>query len=281
VVDVAWLGRQFPDLTALAPLGGGGQKEVFSAVHPDQGQVVLKVFHVGGERERALRELRASLELACARVPTTYGSGTLASPAGDVIWLCEERIEGTNLREILQRDVLADDQVIRLSQDLLAILTAAETREIVHRDVKPENIILAGDGEFWLIDFGLARHLGLTSLTATALPFGVGTPGYAPPEQFRNVKHEIDGRADLFGLGMTIYEACEGVNPLRQGARDIQEVLRRTENVPVARLRRSIAQSHDFTDLVQSLTRAKRIHRPESVAYARAWLEDILGDEDS
>jgi len=57
---------------------------------------------------------------------------------------------------------------------------------------------------FWLLDFGIARHLDLSSLTATSLPYGKMTLGYAPPEQCRNFKREIDSRADLFALGVTM-----------------------------------------------------------------------------
>jgi serine/threonine-protein kinase len=83
-------------------------------------------------------------------------------------------------------------------------VVAAEAVSIVHRDVKPANIIVDPQGEFWLIDFGVARHLDLDSLTATAAPGGCGTIGYAPAEQCRNDKPDIDARADLFALGVTL-----------------------------------------------------------------------------
>lgn len=276
MIDLGWLRGEFPELTDVKPLGRGGQKEVFSAQHADHGPVVLKVFHVGADKERAAREVRASLALAGTKLPETYDLGTRISPVGEVLWVCEQWIGGENLRALLQVRVLTDDELLGLSRDMLEILCAAETAEIVHRDVKPDNIIQAPDGSFWLIDFGLARHLELSSLTATGLPFGVGTPGYASPEQFRNLKAEIDGRADLFGLGVTIFESAEGTNPLRAGARDMLEVLLRTETMPVPRIARVINGVDEFADLVFAMTRPRRMHRPESVAYARRWLEDMM-----
>src|SRR5690606_10231964 len=102
--------------------------------------------------------------------------------------------------------------VVRLSLHTLETLAAAETANVVHRDVKPGNIISCTDGSFWLIDFGIARHLNLHSLTDSNQLWGKGTPGYAPPEQMRNAKPSIDGRSDLFALGVTIYEAASGAN---------------------------------------------------------------------
>jgi serine/threonine protein kinase len=102
--------------------------------------------------------------------------------------------------------------VLRLGLHVLEALERAETVQIVHRDVKPDNIMCDGEGNFWLLDFGIARHLELSSLTPTASPFGKMTLGYAPPEQCRNVKGDIDSRADLFALGVTLHECATGRN---------------------------------------------------------------------
>src|SRR5688572_8842283 len=84
-------------------------------------------------------------------------------------------------------------------------------------------------GDYWLLDFGIARHLDLSSLTPT-LASGVGTLGYAPPEQYRNWKSDIDSRADLFAVGVTGFEAATGVHPFRDGAKSGAEVIDRIEN---------------------------------------------------
>jgi len=222
--------------------------------------------------------VRVSLDLVDARIPDTYEVGTADSPTGEVLWVRERLIRGQNLRGVLAHGPLSGDQVIRAAMDLLDVLAAAEQLSIVHRDVKPDNVIAAEDGSFWLIDFGLARHLDLASITATGLPFGVGTPGYAPPEQFRNRKPEIDGRADLFGLGVTLYESIEGANPFRANARDNLEILRRTETTALPSITRAIVRGGGFADLIQAMTRTRPSHRPESVAYAREWLESILDE---
>ena len=78
---------------------------------------------------------------------------------------------------------------------------------------KPENIRVRPDQTPVIIDFGLARHLGLPDLTQTSLGAGIGTPIYFAPEQFDGTKHDIDHRTDLFALGILIYEAITGESP--------------------------------------------------------------------
>lgn len=93
-------------------------------------------------------------------------------------------------------------------------LEACAAKNIVHRDIKPENIIIRPDGSPVIIDFGIARHLDQTSLTETSRMWGICTPPYAPPEVLRYQKNQIDGKSDLFSLGITAYEAMTGVHPL-------------------------------------------------------------------
>lgn len=279
MIDINWIIQQFPELTNLSPLGHGGQKEVFSAFHPSDGDVVLKLFHINADRERALREVSVDLYLKGALIPKTLEIGTSHSPVGELIWLREERIKGESLRNVLSRSLLSNQQLLCLGKNVLETLTIAEKEQIVHRDVKPDNVIFANNGFFWLIDFGFARHLNLDSLTATALPFGVGTPGYAPPEQFRNLKDNIDSRADLFGLGVTLYESTEGTNPLREGARSNLEMLHRTETQPLPRIARQVDKKNEFADLIFSMTRIQRDHRPLSVEEALIWMREICSFE--
>jgi serine/threonine-protein kinase len=154
-------------------------------------------------------------------------------------------------------------------------IAAAEQVRIVHRDVKPANILCDSCGNYWLLDFGLARHLDLESLTATGAAFGCGTPGYAPSEQCRNQKGDIDARADLFGLGVTLYESLEGVNPFCHQARDFTEVLRRIETIPLAPITKQVDRQNQFRELVLAMTRTKRDQRLPTAAEALQWIQEI------
>lgn len=275
MIDMNWLKSNFPEIVSADRLGQGGQKEVFAGSHATDGEVVLKIFHLGADRERVLREIRAAQDVPSARVPTIFESGTKDSPLGEVVWVREQRITGHTLREVLQRGILADKEILLLGLHIAEALAAAERVRIVHRDVKPDNIIAADAGGYWLLDFGFSRHLDLKSVTETARHFGVGTPGYAPPEQLFNRKSEIDSRADLFGLGMTLYESIEGENPLRAGARDIGEVVGRTATQLMPPIQRQVDSINEMQGLVQAMTRIQRDHRPVTALAAYEWMKEI------
>ena len=274
-----WLAGQFPDLQNIQHLSTGGQKQVFSANHQGDGEVVLKLMHPTADLERTTREIVAVARVQSARVPRILAHGVIPTPMGDSLWFREQRIHGLTVREQLATGPFDSPSLLRLALHVAETLVAAEAVDIVHRDVKPENLILDPTGDCWLIDFGLARHLGLESLTETANAFGHVTWGYAPLEQCRNIKQDIDARADLFALGVTLYECATGTNPFRTGARDALEVLRRVENGNFPRLQLTFPSAADFADLVAALTQRQRIHRPQSAREAFDWIKDIFDRE--
>jgi len=275
-IDFSWLTSQFPDLQGIALLSDGGQKLVFSARHPARGEVVLKLIRPNQDVESVRREILAVQQVASARVPQVLEVGTVPTPIGNCIWLLEERIPGQSVREILkQQRTLSFDEVARMALHVLEALESAEDASIVHRDVKPDNIIRDLNGQYWLLDFGIARHLTLDSNTFTAAPFGKFTPGYAPREQFRNIKQDIDARTDLFGLGITLYECLSGYNPFVEGVRNVLEILQRTEATALPRLRLTIPGAAEFGDFLEAITQKRRDHRPASISEALGWMQEI------
>ncbi|MEP0873898.1 serine/threonine protein kinase [Trichocoleus desertorum AS-A10] len=277
-INQDWLRQEFPDISELSPIAEGGQKWVFSGKHAKDGDVVLKIC-LRMHPERIARETQAVQSIKSPRVPKILALGTAQANLGEVVWIREEKIFGDNLRDYLQNSPLDSRAVLRLGKHLLEALAYAEQARIVHRDVKPENILVDLNSDFWLLDFGLSRHLDLTSLTATASPRGVGTWGYAPPEQFRNQKSEIDSRVDLFALGVTLYECVEGINPFRYQARDEAEVFHRIESMPLPAISKPIDAANEFKDLVFAMTRARRDHRLESAKAALEWIQEICDRE--
>ncbi|MGE4073033.1 MAG: serine/threonine-protein kinase [Lysobacterales bacterium] len=274
-MDVAWIAAQFPDLSGLAPLAQGGQKVVFSATHPSEGDVVLKLLlRVSGE-DRLEREVLAGELIVCPRVPRIFETSALQTPLGPCVWLRERRVAGVTLRVMLRGGPLDMTALLALGSQLLEALEAAESKRIVHRDIKPENVMVDVQGDYWLLDFGLSRHLDLESLTATQHHFGVGTWGYSAPEQMKNRKREIDSRADLFALGVLIYECATGRNPFIDGARDGLEVLRRVERQPLPPLRVAYDRNGELRDFVAALTQKYPSQRPDSVRQAVQWFNDV------
>ena len=163
-----------------------------------------------------------------------------------------------------------------MAVQMLEALAQAEVVHIVHRDVKPENIMRDVDGNYWLLDFGIARHLTLPSMTPTAQPFGKFTLGYSAPEQCRNLKPDIDSRADLFALGVTLYESGTGTNPFLfpPPANDLEK-LRRVETVPLPPFMIDIAQPKRMRDYLQATTPKRRDLRPPNAEEALQWIRDI------
>jgi len=127
-----------------------------------------------------------------------------------VLYLAMRFVPGTNLRQVVDRGQLGMDQIRRVITSVAGALDAAHDRGLVHRDVKPANILLSGEGEHehvYLTDFGLTKRLGSAgSLTRTGA--WVGTPDYVAPEQIQ--AGPVDGRADVYSLGCVLYEMLTG-----------------------------------------------------------------------
>lgn len=273
------LAGNFPDLFDLQPLGEGSHKQVFSATHPTHGDVVLKVLAQAHDPESIRREILAVNQVDHNRVPPIFDVGQLNVPnLGNCVWFIEKRIRGRTLRQMIATGPLSSRQLLTLGLHVLEALVSAERAKIVHRDVKPDNIICDENDHFWLLDFGIARHLGLDSLTATGLSFGKCTLGYAPPEQMRNVKADIDSRADLFALGVTLYESATATNPFRERATE-REMIQRIEGIPLPPLQCSFSTATEFAGLVVALTQKRRHHRPESAMEALVWMQEICEKE--
>jgi len=278
-IDLKWLQSQFPNLSNLAPLNSGGQKQVFSAEHIVDGPVVLKIIHPHQDLETTRREILAVTQLSAHRVPQILEVAPLATPLGHCVWFREKRISGQTVRSLLSGGPLETRKLLKMGLQTLEVLTASESLRIVHRDIKPDNLICDLNGDTWVIDFGLARHLDLNSQTATAAVFGKFTTGYAPPEQFHNHKYEIDARCDLFSLGVTLYECATGANPFTLGARDHLEVFKRIQGPPLPRLNLSFPSAGKFADMVAAMTQPRRDHRPPSAKETHEWMKQICQTE--
>jgi serine/threonine protein kinase len=178
-------------------------KEVTFAIHlTDEERAIL--------RERTLREARAAARLDHPRVTTVY----------DVIeedgkpWLVMEHVSARSLQEILeQHGPLSPAAVVRIGLDVLAALDAAHHAGIVHRDVKPANVLVADDGHACLTDFGIATTTGDSSLTTQGAL--IGSPSYMAPERANG--YEPRAPVDLWSLGATLYAAVEGRPPFDRG----------------------------------------------------------------
>ncbi|APU43636.1 serine/threonine-protein kinase [Streptomyces sp. TN58] len=227
-MDTSEAGRQLIDgrFELVAPLGSGGMGTVWRArdiaLHrevalkevrpPDPATAAAQPGLADQMRERAVREARALARLAHPHVVTIHHIVEPADGADGHPWIVMEMVKGGSLHDRLESGPLSPAEAIRLGLDVLSALRAAHAEGVLHRDVKPANVLLRPDGSAVLTDFGIAALHDSTGLTATGVL--IGSPEYIAPERVRG--EEGLAASDLWSLGMLLYVAAEGVSPLRR-----------------------------------------------------------------
>jgi predicted Ser/Thr protein kinase len=198
-------------------IGAGGMGRVFLARDARLGRAVaLKAISPAlargdADRERLRREAQAAAALMHPGICTIYA---LEEFDGE-LYIAAEYVEGRTLREeILDARRPSPGQLLETARALAAALSSAHATGLTHRDIKPENVIRRVDGQLKILDFGLARlqSAGVDAAPRITQPGTlVGTPAYMAPEQLNG--GEVDARADVFGLGVLLYELATGVHP--------------------------------------------------------------------
>jgi serine/threonine-protein kinase len=258
-------------LTDLTQIARGGQKVVFRAVHPTYGEIVLKLFFRMDARSQREIDISENSEFDC--VPIIYETGHVIYESTDTLYVIEQRIDGEELRNrIIRGELFTLKEAVDFLEQGLRFINQLEKKNIVHRDIKPENIIISAEGKVYFLDFGIARILGVPSLTKTEALIGPHTPGYAAPEQFNNLKSDIDSRADLFSIGVVTYECLSGKNPFSEGATSHLDILQRTETITPVSFQIQGDTHHQFMGLLSSLMGKFPSRRPKNASQALDWL---------
>ncbi len=259
-------------------IGAGGMGEVYLARDNRLArQVALKLLpaHVGLDRQRLERfkqEARTASALNHPNILTIYEIGE----EGGRPFIATELIEGETLRERITHSRLPLNDALDVAVQVATGLNAAHEAGIVHRDIKPENLMLRRDGYVKILDFGLAKLInphadGAEISTQVKTNEGVvmGTPRYMSPEQARGQK--VDGRTDIFSLGVLLYEMLSGRAPF-EGATPgdlIVSILER-EEPPVSHYAEGIPAELD--EVVQKALRKEREERYQT---AKELLSDL------
>jgi len=258
-------------LTNVSQIARGGQKVVYSATHPTYGSIVLKLFFKMDARSQREIEISENSDFGC--VPTIYETEHVIYEGADTLCIFEQRVDGEELRKRIERgDYFTLKEAAEFLEQGLTFIKQLEGKSIVHRDIKPENIIVSAAGIVYFLDFGIARILGVPSLTKTEAIAGPHTAGYAAPEQFNNLKSDIDSRADLFSIGVVTYECLTGKNPFRDGATSHLDILQRTETITPISFQIQGDTQQQFMGLLSSLMGKFPSRRPKDAAQALNWL---------
>ena len=272
--------RDHPRYETLEWLGAGGMGTVFKARHRLMDRIVaLKVMNPKLLADpvavaRFQREVKAAAQLAHPHIVTAYD----AEQVGDLHFMAMEYVEGQTLADVVdQRGTLPVHLACDYVRQAALGLQCAHERGTVHRDIKPQNLVLTPTGHVKVFDFGLARFVSESGEPAgsgtpgTETAFGklMGSPDYMAPEQAKDA-HSADIRADIYSLGCTLYHLLAGLPPFPGGSA-VEKISAHLEKVPlaVARVRPGVPPGvQAVLDRMLAKDPAQRFQTPAEVAAA-------------
>src|SRR6266851_2198480 len=214
----------------IRPLGEGGMGEVYLARDRElDREVALKVIRLDlashpGILERFKREIQLSSNITHKNILRVYDLGE----AGGVKFLTMQYVEGQDLAALIrQENRLSVTRAVEIFRQICEGLQAAHEQGVIHRDLKPQNILIDGRGRVAIADFGLAKSFEYASLTEAGKV--IGTPHYMSPEQVKGIA--LDQRSDIYSLGIILYEMLTGTMPFT-GSSAYEVMIQRTQRTP-------------------------------------------------
>jgi len=277
-------GDQVGPYTILEKLGAGGMGEVYKARDTRlERTVALKVLLSGGmkdpeSRRRFAQEARSASSLNHYNIITIYDVGS----ENGVDYLAMELVPGTSVDQLIPRNGLGLDQILRYGVQIADALANAHAAGIVHRDMKPSNVMVTPEGLVKVLDFGLAKQASDDSGTnTTALTVAgtiMGTAAYMSPEQAE--AKPADGRSDIFSLGAILYEMATGQRAFHGDSTmaTISAVLR-DEPKPVSQVATDLPP--ELSRIVSRCLRKDPSRRFQHVADLKVALEELREESDS
>lgn len=272
-------GQTIGPYTINALLGGGGMAWVLAATDcdgcPDIALKVLKPKYAGDTQftARFLNEARVAGELRHPNIIRVLDVGQ----DGEAVYFAMPKLAGSLDARLEQDAALAEQDVMRIARDVSRALAFAHDTGVIHRDIKPQNILFGDDGTGVLTDFGIARAIA-TYVSTTGKQLTIGTPHYISPEQARG--QPLDGRTDIYALGVTMYRAATGELPFRSS--DWYELARlHVEEPPEPLRKRRPDLTRAFEKVVLTCLEKDRERRYPTAAELADDLDGLLGGKRS
>ena len=261
-IDAAKTGNRIGPYRILREIGRGGMGAVYLAERDDEHyrqQVAIKLIKpgLGGDviRRRFRNEMQILAELNHANIARLFDGGE--TPDG-LPYLVMEYVEGRPINQYCDDQQLSTEQRLNLFCEVCAAVQYAHQHLVIHRDIKPGNVLVTSDGVPKLVDFGIAKLLDQktfgSELTATAMPFM--TPQYASPEQLR--RESVTTATDVYSLGVVLYELLSGRLPYRFKSRVPHEMAKAICDDDPERPSTAIAAGNG--DTRQAIKHRKRLH---------------------
>jgi len=215
----------------IEKIGGGGMADVYRAEDLELGRIVaLKILHKQfatdeGFLERFRREARAAAKLNHPNIVSIYDVGQ----EDGVYFIVMEYVKGATLKKLIQKDApLSTEKVVHIGMQIAKAMEFAHEHEIIHRDIKPQNVIITETGEIKVTDFGIARAGSTSTMTRTGAI--LGTAHYISPEQAQG--SIVGPTTDIYSLGVVIYEMATGELPFR-GENPVAVALKHINDTPL------------------------------------------------
>ncbi len=270
---------RFGRYEVLDVIGQGSMGTVYRGLDPRlQRRVALKTIRLemvtSNDQRREMLERLRNEAITIARfnhpnIVVVYDMGGTEKSA----FIAMELVDGPSLRDVLRQGPLDVERVIPMAAAVASGLTMAHAREVIHRDVKPGNVLLGTDGAVKVSDFGLAFALSTLADDQSGIS---GTPGYVPPEVMSGQPYSAAG--DLFGLGATLYESLTGTHPLTGAT--LRETISNTLRGTISPLQDILPEApEEFAGEVMALLAADPAQRPTAADLA-ARLSRLAAERD-
>jgi WD40 repeat protein/tetratricopeptide (TPR) repeat protein/tRNA A-37 threonylcarbamoyl transferase component Bud32 len=271
-------GQKLGRFELLETVGHGAFGTVYRARDPELDRTVaIKVPRSGNltegqELDRFLREARSVAQLRHPAIVTVHEVGQ----SDGVPYLVSDFVQGMTLADLLSSRRPGFREAAELVAAVADALQYAHEQGVVHRDVKPSNIMIGGDGKPWLMDFGLAKRAA-GDVTMTLEGQVLGTPAYMSPEQAAGESHKVDGRSDVYSLGVILYQLLTSELPFRGTTRMLLHQVLHDEPKPPRSFNDRIPR--DLETLCLKAV-AKELHRryPSAAALAEDLRRFLAGE---
>lgn len=221
-------------------------------------KAAIKLFRPDADDRRLNREIEALSEISCRNLPKVLAFTVIDLSGVSCAVVAYEYFAGGDLLGLLSNSapMVSARSLFSIGAEVGEALEALWQRRIVHRDVKPANIVKADDGRYVLVDIGVARHLDLSDLTAAG--FACGSPGYMSPEQAQGRK-QLTITSDVFSLGVTLYELATKKHPFDRR----QHLVGSATVAPISASRTDLPSS--FARLVERMLSLRAWERPAKI----------------